>query len=309
MLFAMKLFITLLMLLALPLTAARAQTTVSGRILDARTHKPLDGAEVRNQDPYGGGFTLTDATGTFTLPTRATDSVSLHVQCLGCYRYPRVSVARTARRRASDTLTIYLASQTDPNPGCCPAPEQRLTLGGRSGVLHTPFGLYLRLPTGHRTATPAAWLSAAFQTDGRGTQRGTATWLIGRHPFWYRRPLRLGATYQRLRLPGARRFDSGAAVAEWRGEWAAPWPGLRAPAGYARRSPSPDTRTAGFGGGLGLSGGLKRLHYAAQATRWPGYWQWQAQLSRPVGRLECTLEYERLSAFEEVTLGVTFAPY
>ncbi|RTQ44725.1 carboxypeptidase-like regulatory domain-containing protein [Hymenobacter gummosus] len=302
----MKTLLTLAwLLLPLPLWA---QVTVSGRVLDARTHKPLAGAAVSVKGTTLGASTYSD--GSFTLTIPPADSVSFHVYCLGCYRYPRLSIARTVRRRVSDTLTIYLTSQIDPNPGCCPTPEPYLTVGARSGVLHTPFGLSLQLPTWHRTVSPAAWLSAAFQTDARGTAWGTATWLIGRHPFWYTRPLRLGAQYQLLRRPGgtARRFDSGAVVGLWRGEWELPWPTLRATAGYARRS-SFETQYSGLGGGLGLSGSLKKLSYAGQATYWPGGWQWQARLSRPVGKLECAVEYLRLPGFEEVTLGLALPLY
>jgi hypothetical protein len=87
--------------------------------------------------------------------------------------------------------------------------------------------------------------------------------------------------------------------------------------GYARRQSlalADAVSTSGFGYSLGL-----QTHYAispiqlagaVQATRWPGYWQWQARLTHPFGQgCQGGVVFQRLPRYTELSAIVGHTLY
>lgn len=84
--------------------------------------------------------------------------------------------------------------------------------------------------------------------------------------------------------------------------------------GYAQYQTLTAPETS-FISGFGYSIGLQNYYYTnpfrlagtIQATRWPGYWQWQARLAHPFNHgFKAGLDFNQLQSYTELTASVSY---
>jgi hypothetical protein len=283
----MKSLIALSFLLLLSLSLSAQAPFIRGRVVDGRSGQGIPGAAILLPGTVRG--TTTSADGTFELPLdpAAMLPVRLTVTALGYESREVVGQGAGVR-----------VELTAPRAPCGPemfSIRQTFEVRAWSGVRHSPVGIWAELFRWRQLGWVQLPLAGAlgYQTNFKGNQQlaarlsyiNTCYGTMGR-----RLPLeRAELLYSGLRTAGFR-FNSYALRGQFGRSQARRGPLLLLGVGYAGR-PRETSYRSGAGASAGLSYGLPflRLHLTAQATRWPGYWQWQAEASRRLGRLDVAL--------------------
>jgi hypothetical protein len=289
-------------------SAIAQQASVSGRVLDFKTSLGYQGATILQKGTSNG--VSADAMGNFTLAVPAgADSVTLQISAIG-------SVTQTSRVAVS-SFTLFLL-EADNREYCELPVYSRLVLGLSSGVRYAPLGVSVQLP---RLFHRAYSVSASYQTNLRHNYALTAH--LSLPDVVSRNRLRISETitYQHLTAePANTSFYSSVATA---GITVFRIGSVRVPTlllggGYARYqslTEAGSTRAgAGFSVGASHTFWPNRLDLFSkvQATRWPGYWQWQGQLTKSVSLLDLNIQLglglTTLRTYSEVpaTLSHTF---
>lgn len=283
---------------------ARAQTTVAGRVLDAKSGDGLPGVTILQTGTVNG--ISSDAEGNFTLVVPATaDSIALTISSVGYV---------TQRRRVAggSTTTIQLAADTKIIECCC-VTLPRAEIGLSSGVRYAPFGGTLKL-YGQRLVRLPITAAIGYQTNFSRNHAATAS--LGLPALRQRNLLTITESldYQFLQAtPAAIRFSSYTATVGVGIYRIGPirMPTILLGGGYARlaslaaEGPAP---AAGYGFLFGLSSSHLPLNFigSAQATHWPGYWQWQARLQRYLpGYLLASVSLNRVRSYSEISLALS----
>ncbi|UOQ97025.1 carboxypeptidase-like regulatory domain-containing protein [Hymenobacter sp. 5317J-9] len=287
---------------------ALAQTTVSGRVLDAETGNGLFGVTVLQTGTLNG--VSADAEGRFslTLPSAA-DSIALTFYYIGY-------VTQQRRVAAGSTSIVRLVVDTKQIIDC-EVVQPLAEVGLSSGLRYAPFGGALKL-YGSRLARLPITASVGYQTNFSSNQVVTAGLNIhsiqsGRHFVIYP-----SLDYQHLRAaPANLLFSSYTATASTsiHGIGAAWLPNLLLGCGYAQftsLTAETPTTVAGYGYVFGLSSSELPLNLvgSAQATHWPGGWQWQARLQHYLpGHLLAGVAFNQVRSYAELSLTVSRTLY
>ncbi|GAB3725285.1 hypothetical protein GCM10027594_06630 [Hymenobacter agri] len=282
---------------------ARAQTTVSGRVVDAKSGDGLPGVSVLQTGTLNG--VSADIEGRFSLALPSTaDSIALTFSSIGY-------VTQQRHVAAGSTSIVRLVVNTRQIIDC-EIIQPLAEVGLSSGVRYAPFGGTLKL-YGPRLVRLPITASVACQTNFSSNQVVTAGLNLhsirpGRHFTIYP-----SLDYQHLRAaPANLLFSSYTATASTSiYSIGAAWlPNLLLGGGYAQLSPltaeAPAT-AAGYGYLFGLSSSQLPLNMvgSAQATRWPGGWQWQARLQHYLpGRLLAGVAFNQVRSYTEFSLTI-----
>ncbi|MBD2721846.1 carboxypeptidase-like regulatory domain-containing protein [Hymenobacter armeniacus] len=284
-------------------SAAFAQATVSGRVVDAKSDEGLPGVTVLQSGTANGVSSDVHGYFSFTVPNQP-DSVALTVSSIG-YLTQRLRVA------AGSNSIIRLVVDPKPLPVCRFGPP-RAEVGVFSGMHYAPFGGTLRLYGPRLFRQPLA-PSVSYQTNfARNHALHLGLGLPAIHRF---HSLNITETldYQRLRAPGANTaFDSYTATLGLNAGFIG---GRRLPtfllgAGYAEWRSIQD-EVAAQRSGYGYTAGLQfnalpepfNVYVSAQATRWPDAWQWQGRLLHGLPHnLQAGVALNQLRSYTEVSL-------
>ncbi|HEX8505073.1 MAG TPA: carboxypeptidase-like regulatory domain-containing protein [Hymenobacter sp.] len=295
--------ILLLCFFLLRLVAA-AQTTVSGRVLDAKSGNGLPGVTILQLGTNNGFSSIYDGSFTLSVPG-APDSVALAVSYIGHAPQQRWVAAgsNTVIRLVMDTRGIIE----------CPVGYPKVEVGLASGLRYTPFGGSIKLDGPALIRVPLT-ATASYQTN---FARNHALSIgLGLPPIrrFHRVSLTETLEYQQLRAPSAHtRFDSYSGII---GLSVGYLGGRRLPtfllgAGYAQWHPR-EAEAASIASGYGYAFGLRvdnlplNLYGAVKATRWPVYWQWQARVSHNLPlRLQASVELNQLRQYTELSVMLT----
>lgn len=289
---------------------ASAQTTVSGRVVEAKSGDALAGATILQTGTTNG--VPSNAEGNFTLAIPvASDSIALTFSLVGY---------TTQRRRVAPGSTSIVRLVPDVKfIDCGMTAYPRAEIGLASGVRYAPLGGTLKL-YGSRLVRLPLNVTVGYQTNFRRNHALTA--LLELPPLWQRRfTVAEALTYERLQAaPANSRFSSYkmmVSLGSFRSVGSLPSFLFLLGGGYARRQSlalADAVSTSGFGYSLGLQTHYTmrpfRLAGAVQATRWPGYWQWQARLAHPFGQgSQCGVVFQRLPHYTELSVVVSHAFY
>lgn len=300
----MRLFLLLLFCSWLLPLAAQAQTTVSGRVLDAKSGAGLPGVTVLQTGTING--VSSDAEGNFTLALAVSaDSIALTFSSVGY-------VMQRRRVAASSASIIRLAVDTKIIECCCVVLPQA-EIGLSSGVRYAPFGGTLKLH-GQRLLRLPLTATIGYQTNFSRNHAATAS--LGLPALLQRNRLTITESldYQFLQaMPAAVRFSSYTATVGLGIYRLGPvrLPTILLGGGYAHLA-SLATEVPASVAGYGYLFGLASLHLllnflgSAQATRWPGYWQWQARLQHYLpGYLLAGVSLNWVRNYSEVSLAIS----
>ncbi|GAB2863701.1 carboxypeptidase-like regulatory domain-containing protein [Hymenobacter ruber] len=297
----------LLLCICLWSSLAFSQTTISGRVLDAKSGDGLPGVTVLQTATING--TSSDAQGyfSFTVPEQS-DSVALTVSSIGY-------VTRRFRVAAGNApVTVRLAVDLKPAPVCCFAPAW-LQLSLLSGVRYAPVGASVLLDGSACIRVPLT-ATASYQTNfarNHALHIGLGLPSIRR----FRAPsITENLDYQQLRVPAANTvFDSYTADL---GFYLGYLGGVRLPTfvlgtGYARwRQNEADLSSTSTG--YGYTFGLRfsafpapfNVYASAKATHWPTYWQWQGSLTHGLPRnFQAGVALNQVRNYTELSLLLT----
>lgn len=300
----MRLFVLLCFCLLPMLTFA--QSTVYGRVLDAQSGEGLPGVTVLQTATTNGAST--DHNGYFSFAaTNQADSVTLTVSSIG-YLTQRLRVA------GGSNVTLRLVIDSKPASICYFAPA-RLQLSLVSGLRYAPIGAGVLLDASVFSRVPLT-ATASYQTNfnrNRAMRIGLELPSIRR----FRAPsITENLEYQQLRAPAANTvFDSYTADL---GFYIGYLGSVRLPTfvlgtGYAQWRPQLADASSTLSG-YGYTAGLRfnvfpypfNVTGGVQATRWPGFWQWQGRLTHGLpSNLQAGVIVNQLRTYTEVSLLLT----
>lgn len=283
---------------------AHAQTTVAGRVLDAKSGDGLPGVTALQTSTLNG--VSSDVEGNFTLKlTASSDSISLTFSSVGYV---------TQRRRVAvgSTSIIRLVADTR-NIIDCYVMLPRAEIGLTSGVRYAPFGGTLKL-YGQRLLRLPITAAIGYQTNFSRNHAATASLRLPalRQRSWL--TITESLDYQFLQAtPAAIRFSSYTATMGVDIYRIGPvrLPTILLGGGYARLASlatEAPASVAGYGYLLGLTSPHLPLNFvgSAQATHWPGYWQWQARLQHYLpGYLLAGVSFNRVRSYSEISLALS----
>ncbi|WP_171025653.1 carboxypeptidase-like regulatory domain-containing protein [Hymenobacter jeollabukensis] len=277
------------LLLSMPLLAQR---TIVGRVTDRFTGEGIPGVTVMQCRSDNATSTATD--GTFSLKCMPADStsISLSFSSIGYITAEQLVVT-------TDSVRVALSGGTR----CNLAPDAIIELV--SGLRHTPFGGRLQV-YGYRFSLPMR-ATIGYQTDFRRNfqQHLQLEWL-GLHVSRLG-TFDIGIRQQAVRnTPSALQFRSHSLTVE--ADFYHRLPVLLLGVGRARII---DERSTGFGyeGGIRHYFQPSRLTLQLTATRWPGYWQWQGEISRNVQRLRVALLLNAVDQYAQLSASLGYSLY
>ncbi|TGE08003.1 carboxypeptidase-like regulatory domain-containing protein [Hymenobacter fodinae] len=287
------------------LSAVAQQAQVAGRVLDGDTGVGLPGVTILLQNTTI-GISSTDE-GYFTLPA-ATDSVTLLISYIG-YTSQQLRVA------AGSTSTIRL--RPDSREFCDLSvvrwPKMELRLA--SGVRYAPLGGSIRVFSPRRFSKSLA-ATVGYQTNLSRNHALTAGLRLPSLMNSNRLSIEENVAYEQLRATEAgisfRSYLFTVAVGPQ--GYNRRIPVLLLGGGHARYRPLPGSHETAEQVGTGYCMGLRheflpypyQLFASVQATRWPGYWQWQGRLAHPLPfSLQAGLEINSLRTYTEVALTLS----
>jgi CarboxypepD_reg-like domain len=266
-----------------------AQTTIVGRVTDLPTGRGIPGVTVLLKGSSNG--TLTSLNGTFSIVRTPNDSGS-HVLVFSIIGY--MTVERPAL--VADSVRVALSSGTI----CYGYPDAYLILLG--GLRHTQFGARLQ-GYGHRFNLPLR-ATIGYQTNFHRNHQTLAQldWL----DLYSGRPGSLSAGLRRATVQQGRRelrFRSYSLVAEL--DFYRRLPVLLLGLGHARYAAEQQSRR-GYGYEIGARRyfGRGRLQVQLQATRWPGYWQWQGEISHHIRGFDAGVLLTSVGRYRELSLSL-----
>ncbi|MDO7846792.1 carboxypeptidase-like regulatory domain-containing protein [Hymenobacter sp. M29] len=286
---------------------AFAQTTVSGRALDARSGAGLPGVTVLQTGTLNG--ISSDAEGGFSLTVPETlYSVALTFHYSGYF-------SQHLRVAAGSSLLVRL--MPDKNSLVADAGVMHypyLGVGLSSGTRYAPFGATLLLGGRHFLHLPIS-ATGSYQTNFSRNHSLLLGLVLPPIKQYGRITVNEEINYQHLKaVAPSLRFSSYTATAKLQKYRIG---NLRMPilllgAGYGRYQSlqSDATSEHGYGYRFGLQHDFLpypfRLFATAQATRWPTFWQWQGQLTHPFARhFQVGIEGNYLRQYAEVSLTVS----
>ena len=287
---------------------ALAQTIVSGRVVDAKSGDGLPGVTVLQTGTLNGISADIEGRFSLTLPSTA-DSIALTFSYIGY-------VTQQRRVAAGSTSIVRLVVNTKQIIDC-EIIQPLAEVGLSSGVRYAPFGGTLKL-YGPRLVRLPITASVGYQTNFGSNQIVTAglnlhSIRLGRHFTVYP-----SLDYQHLRAaPSNLLFSSYTATAStsFYGVGAAWLPNLLLGSGYAQLSPvatEAPAAAAGYGYLFGLSSSQLPLNLvgSAQATHWPGGWQWQARLQHYLPKhLLAGVAFNQMRSYTEISLTISRTLY
>ncbi|OON65878.1 hypothetical protein B0919_22890 [Hymenobacter sp. CRA2] len=280
-------------------TPLLAQRTLTGRVTDSKDGTDLAGVTIIQKNTMNGVASSTDGSFQLTIPS-SPDSVTLVFSSIGYVRIERrvplnkpvdIALSQDTRQFECDLLIAY----------------PRYELGLSSGVLHTPAGATLLYRPKLRNL---ATVVLSYQTNlGRNYQASAAVTSAEQYP---------GHTFQgnasvehrRIRLADdgfhfvSTALTTNVSLQRFR------YFTLVLGTGYAHQQ-TENTRAYGLGytfGGQSFVPGVDIL-LRAQATRWPGYWQWQGSATHQMRRLRLSLLYNQVRQYREFNLGASYPIY
>lgn len=286
------------------LPSVYAQTSISGRVLDAKSGDGMPGVTVLQTGTTNG--ISSDVEGNFTLPVTATsDSIALTFSSVG-YVTQRRHVAAGSNsiiRLVADTRNIIDDLVVPP----------RAEIGLCSGVRYAPFGGTLKL-YGQRLIRLPLTVTIGYQTDFHRNHAIVASlWLPA---LWQHRLLTISESldYQFLQATPANIHFSSYTATVGVGIYRigrVRLPTILLGGGYARTGAltvenlAPE---AGYGYLLGVASSQLPLNFigSAQATHWPAYWQYQVRLQHYLpGYLLAGVSFNRVRSYAEVSLALS----
>lgn len=287
-----------------------AQTTVYGRVVDAKSGNGLPGVTILQTATTNGVSSEHDGYFSFTVPT-TTDSVALSISSIG-YITQRKRVAGGSHV----TLRLTVDVKTLSSDCCCFVPA-KLMFSLVSGLRYAPFGANLQLEGSRLIRLPLA-ATVRYQTNfarNHALSIGLDLPPIRRyHTFNLTETLE----YQQLRTPATQTwFDSYTGTV---GVNAGFIGGLRLPtfvlgAGYAQWRPAA-TESAPAKSGYGYTAGLRfnalpfNLYGIVQTSRWPDAWQWRGQLSHAFPKnFQAGVSLNQLGQYAEFSVNLARSFY
>ncbi|MGY3089608.1 hypothetical protein ACVWYF_002656 [Hymenobacter sp. UYAg731] len=288
----------------------QAQTTVYGRVLDAKSGDVLAGATILQTGTSNG--IASDTEGNFTLAIPAySDSIALTFSSIG--------YSTQWRRVAPGSYTTIRLRQDNRLIECDLSISPRAEVGLASGVRYAPFGGILKL-YGNRLVRLPLTAMVSYQTNFSRNHTFTAS--LELPPLWQRRFTILEAlSYEQLQaVPANMRFSSYkmlVSVGSFRTICSLPSLVFLLGGGYAQHQSLPVADVASTTG-FGYSFGLQTYYYTqpfrlagtVQATRWPGYWQWQARLTHSFGRdFQFGVTCNQLQRYTEISVLLSHTFY
>ena len=256
-------------------------TTVSGRVLQAGSGRPISGATVLQVGTTNG--TSTNSLGNFTLSVPAAqDSVVV--------RFSSVGYTNAQRSVGSGS---FITVQLDSTALIYQQKSAWATVGLTSGLRYTPFGVQARM-FGRRLFHVPVTAATSYRTNLRHNSDFVTSLFFSIANTTFRgRGLQIGNTLlcQRLRIPTAAvQFAAltGILHVHLYSVGNIRLPALAVGVGHGElqgRHDGANVSTAGIGYVVGLERAfalpvMRSIEIDAQATRWPSYWQWQIKLRR-----------------------------
>jgi hypothetical protein len=297
------LFACLLPFLLLTRSSRAQSTTVRGRTTARATGLPLSGCTILQLDTYNGVSSGIDGSFSLTVPGTL-DSLSLVVTAIGYERQQRRVAASSMSKFALDSSKFTFCDLSVP---------LRFEAGLASGLRYTPLGATVDL-YGPRLLRIPVSLRLSYQTNLGSSHAFTADMRLPSLAHRHRLQVNENVHYQDLRAaPANLQFRAASATVGLGVYRLGPVqvPDLLLGAGYGSWRPGQTKLAAQTG--VGYTVGLRR-HFGyplralvvAQATRWPGFWQVQGSVSRPVfGRFTAGIGYNQLRGYREVSVLLT----
>lgn len=287
--------------------AAFAQITVSGRVVDAKSGDGLPGVTVLQTGTANG--VSSDASGRFslTMPSAA-DSIALTFCYIGYItKQLRVSASGIHSIRLMPDERAFVA-----DAGVLHYPY--LGVGLIGGIRYAPFGARLLLDGRRSLHLPIA-VTGSYQTNfSRNHYLSVRLELPPLHEYG-RVTINEDIDYQQLQAVAANlRFVSYTATAKLQvyriGQLR--MPALSLGAGYCQNQKLNTDASPAYGYGYRLGMQLQLLSYplqlftTTQATHWPGFWQWQGQITHPFAKyFQAGIEGNYLREYAEISLTVS----
>lgn len=289
----------------LHLSALAQQAQVTGRVLDDKTGAGLPGVTVLLQNTTIG--ISSDEEGYFALPA-PTDSVTLLISFIGYEPQQR-------RVAAGSTSLIRLRSDSREFCDLSVVMYPKLELKLSSGLRYAPLGGSIRVFSPRRFSKSLA-ATVGYQTNLDRNYALTAAVRLPSVLNSNRLYIEENVAYEHLRAEAAAiDFRSYVAtVALSLQGYNRRIPVLLLGGGHASYRALPGNREAADHSGTGYTVGLRHefLPYpyqvfgSVQATRWPGYWQWQGRLAHPLPlNLQAGVEINSLRSYREVALTLS----
>ncbi|WP_157807240.1 carboxypeptidase-like regulatory domain-containing protein [Hymenobacter chitinivorans] len=290
--------------------SARAQTTtVSGRIIDAKSKEGLPGVTILQLNTVNGVSSSFDGSFSLTVPGQS-DSVTISVSAIGYVKQQRRVAAGSStmlrlesdpRTINSDDMVVYF----------------RYRGGLTSGLRYAPYGASAQI-FGRRFIRIPLNISGSYHTNFKRNYAATVSVDLPALPKLGPLHFSEKLDYQHLRAEAANaQFSSySTTLGLTLYPRATSQSELLLSAGYARYQPLPPTETTtstGYGYGLGFRYSLPyplEVDLQAQATRWPSYWQFQGSISRFMGQqFQLSLTANQLRSYTEVSLTLSRSFY
>ncbi|MBF9143382.1 carboxypeptidase-like regulatory domain-containing protein [Hymenobacter properus] len=282
---------------------AFAQTTVSGRVFDGKSRYGLPGVSVLQTGTTNG--TTCDVYGNFSLTVPETlDSVALTFSFIG-------SITQQ-RRVAAGTAIIIRLPRDEHRFDSDLTTSPTLLVGLASGLRYAPIGAEVQVfKTWSRRQLPIP-VTASYQTNLVRNHALRFTLDLPGIPI-HRFSLTEAVEYQHVQsIPANAALESYTAKV---GLSFAPvsyslLPSLLMGVGHSRlraATSEPAFTSSGYGYTLGLRSyrlPLRCFGYV-QATRWPGFWQWQGRLARNMAGLQAAVALNQFRSYAEVSLSVS----
>ncbi|MBJ6108237.1 carboxypeptidase-like regulatory domain-containing protein [Hymenobacter sp. BT523] len=288
-------------------TAAFAQATVSGRVVDAKSDEGLPGVTVLQTGTTNGVSSDVHGYFSFSVPGQP-DSVALTVSSIGYLtRRLRVATGSTRIVRLTPDEKAFVA-----DAGVMHYPY--LGVGLSSGTRYAPFGATLLLGGRHFLHLPIS-ATGSFQTNFSSNHSLLLGLVLPPIREYGRVTVGEEIHYDHLQATApSLRFSSYTFTTKLRiyriGHLLMPT--LLLGAGYGRYQSlhSEALPEHGYGYCFGLQHEFLpypfRLFATAQATHWPTFWQWQGQLAHPFARhFWVGIEGNYLRQYAEVSLTVS----
>jgi hypothetical protein len=299
-------FLLLLISCAYLLPVSILAQTVTGRVVDNTTGKGIPGTTILQLGTLNGNIngTSSDSNGYFKLPIIGTvDSAKLAFFAINY-------VSQNQRLALGQTILIRLTQ------GLICYGEPRAEFALSSGLQYAPYGGIMKLNGSDINIPLAATLS--YQSNFSRNHALNAG-LILQAAWLHRFVTSQALAYEQLQaLPANARFTSYRATMSMGNFYKVAL--LRqinflVGGGYAHyqtlAAPEAST-TSGFGYSLGVRKDYYinplRLSGTIQATRWPGYWQYQVQLAYPISHgFQAGIALNKIKQYNELTALISYA--
>lgn len=291
----------------LHLSALAQQAQVTGRVLDDKTGAGLPGVTILQKGTTNGISSNDDGRFTLSVATSA-DSITLQISSIGF-------VAKQLQAAPGDTIIVRLRPDSREFCDLSVVMYPKLELKLSSGLRYAPLGGSIRVFSPRRFSKSLA-ATVGYQTNLDRNYALTAAVRLPSVLNSNRLYIEENVAYEHLRAEAAAiDFRSYVAtVALSLQGYNRRIPVLLLGGGHASYRALPGNRETADHSGTGYTVGLRHefLPYpyqvfgSVQATRWPGYWQWQGRLAHPLPlNLQAGVEINSLRSYREVALTLS----